>query len=71
MIVGEDDPGTPVAAHEIMHQNIAGSELVMIPNLLHFSNMGKMRSTTPIWSFWESIVKPSQGPFFDKLKIRF
>ena len=39
MIVGEDDPGTPVAAHEVMHEKIAGSELVVIPNALHFSNV--------------------------------
>ena len=39
MIVGEDDPGTPVAAHEVMHEKIDGSELVIIPNALHFSNM--------------------------------
>ena len=39
MIVGEDDPGTPVAAHQVMHEKIAGSELVVIPNALHFSNV--------------------------------
>lgn len=39
MIVGEDDPGTPVAAHEVMHEKIEGSELVIIPNALHFSNV--------------------------------
>ena len=39
MIVGEDDPGTPVAAHEVMHEKIEGSELVVIPNALHFSNV--------------------------------
>jgi 3-oxoadipate enol-lactonase len=41
MIVGEDGPSTPVAAHEVIHQNIAGSELVVIPNALHFSNIEK------------------------------
>ena len=39
MIVGEDDPGTPVAAHEVMHEKIDGSELVVIPNALHLSNV--------------------------------
>ena len=39
MIVGEDDPGTPVAAHEVMHEKIEGSELVVIPKALHFSNV--------------------------------
>lgn len=39
LIVGEDDPGTPVAAHEAIHERIAGSELVVLKNALHFSNM--------------------------------
>ena len=39
MIVGEDDPGTPVSAHKIMHEKIQGSELAIIPNALHFSNV--------------------------------
>ena len=39
LIVGEDDPGTPVSAHEIIRDRIAGSELVVIPNALHFSNV--------------------------------
>ncbi|PPR61715.1 MAG: 3-oxoadipate enol-lactonase 2 [Alphaproteobacteria bacterium MarineAlpha4_Bin2] len=39
MIVGEDDPGTPVAAHQVMHEKIKGSELVILPNALHFSNV--------------------------------
>ena len=39
MIVGEDDPGTPVSAHEVMHEKISGSELVIIPKALHFSNV--------------------------------
>lgn len=39
LIVGEDDPGTPVAAHELIHRQIAGSELVVIPDALHFSNV--------------------------------
>ncbi len=39
MIVGEDDPGTPVSAHEVMHEKIEGSELVVLPNALHFANV--------------------------------
>ena len=39
LIVGEDDPGTPVAAHELINRQIAGSELVVIPDALHFSNV--------------------------------
>lgn len=39
VIVGEDDPGTPVSAAELIHEHIAGSELVVIPEAAHFSNM--------------------------------
>ena len=39
LIVGEEDPGTPVAAHEVIRDRIAGSELVVLPEALHFSNV--------------------------------
>lgn len=39
LIVGEDDPGTPVAAHEVIHENIDGSKLVILPDARHFSNV--------------------------------
>ena len=39
LVVGEDDPGTPVAAHEVIQQEIAGSKLVVIPGARHFSNV--------------------------------
>jgi 3-oxoadipate enol-lactonase len=38
-IVGEDDPGTPVAAHKVIHERIAGSRLTIIPKAAHLSNM--------------------------------
>lgn len=39
IIVGEDDPGTPVEMHRIIHDRIADSELVVIPTARHLSNM--------------------------------
>ena len=39
VICGEDDPGTPVEAHEVIHNEIAGSELVILKDALHFANM--------------------------------
>ena len=39
LIVGEEDPGTPVAAHEAIRERIAGSELIVLPEALHFSNV--------------------------------
>jgi 3-oxoadipate enol-lactonase len=38
-IVGEDDPGTPVAAHKVIHEKIAGSRLEIIPSAAHLANM--------------------------------
>lgn len=39
LLVGEDDPGTPVAAHEVIRDRIEGSRLVVIRDALHFSNV--------------------------------
>jgi 3-oxoadipate enol-lactonase len=39
IMVGEEDPGTPVAAAEAMQQRIAGSALVVLPSAAHLSNV--------------------------------
>jgi 3-oxoadipate enol-lactonase len=39
IIVGADDPGTPVSASEEMHARIPASELVIIPSAAHLSNI--------------------------------
>ncbi|MSO76832.1 MAG: 3-oxoadipate enol-lactonase [Alphaproteobacteria bacterium] len=39
IIVGSDDPGTPVAMHEIINQKIRGSELVILPGARHLPNI--------------------------------
>jgi 3-oxoadipate enol-lactonase len=39
VMVGADDPGTPVAASEAMHSRIKGSSLVVIPDAAHLSNI--------------------------------
>jgi 3-oxoadipate enol-lactonase len=39
VIVGKDDPGTPVAMAEEIHQAMPGSELVIIPSAAHLSNL--------------------------------
>ena len=39
IIVGEEDPGTPVAASEAMHARISGSKLVILPEARHLSNI--------------------------------
>jgi 3-oxoadipate enol-lactonase len=35
VIVGEEDPGTPPAAAEVIHREIAGSTLIVAPKLSH------------------------------------
>lgn len=39
IMVGEDDPGTPVSASQAMHERIAGSQLVILKSAAHFSNV--------------------------------
>jgi 3-oxoadipate enol-lactonase len=39
IMVGEDDPGTPVAASEAMHSRIQSSKLVVLPDCRHLSNV--------------------------------
>jgi len=39
IMVGEDDPGTPVSASEAMHERITGSKLVVLPSARHLSNV--------------------------------
>ena len=39
VIVGEDDPGTPVAASRVIAENIKGARLEIIPSAAHLSNM--------------------------------
>ena len=43
VMVGADDPGTPVAASEAMHAQIKGSRLVVIPDAAHLSNIEQAR----------------------------
>lgn len=39
IMVGEDDPGTPVSASEAMHQRIPNSKLAIIKSARHLSNV--------------------------------
>jgi 3-oxoadipate enol-lactonase len=39
IIVGEDDPGTPVSAARAIHEKIGGSELVILKSASHLSNI--------------------------------
>lgn len=39
ILVGKDDPGTPVSASEAMHERISNSRLVIIPSARHLTNV--------------------------------
>jgi 3-oxoadipate enol-lactonase len=39
IIVGEDDPATPVAASRVIHEQIKGSEFVIVKSAAHLSNL--------------------------------
>lgn len=39
ILAGADDPGTPTAASEAIHQRIQGSRLVILPSASHLSNI--------------------------------
>ena len=39
IMVGEDDPGTPVEASEAIHGLIQNSKLVVLPSAAHLSNI--------------------------------
>jgi 3-oxoadipate enol-lactonase len=39
IMVGEDDPGTPVSASKAMHKRISNSKLVVLPSARHLSNV--------------------------------
>lgn len=39
IVVGEDDPSTPVSEAQEMHGRIAGSKLIVLPRARHLSNM--------------------------------
>jgi 3-oxoadipate enol-lactonase len=39
VMVGSEDPGTPVAAAQAIHEGISGAELVVLPSASHLSNL--------------------------------
>jgi 3-oxoadipate enol-lactonase len=46
VIVGEEDQGTPVAASRVMHEQIKGSQLVILKSAAHLSNMEQPEAFT-------------------------
>lgn len=46
VVVGEDDPATPVAASRVIQEQIQGSELVILKSAAHLSNMEQPQAFT-------------------------
>ena len=58
VIVGEQDPGTPVAMAREIHDATPGSELVIIPSAAHLSNIEQADAfTAALMSFLERAEK--------------
>jgi 3-oxoadipate enol-lactonase len=57
IIVGEDDPGTPVSASRAIHARIAGSQLVIIPSAMHLCNIERTEVfNSALAGFLEKII---------------
>jgi 3-oxoadipate enol-lactonase len=59
VVVGEDDPGTPVAASRIIHERIRGSELVILRSAAHLSNLEQPEEFTR--AVMEFLARVSRG----------
>ena len=58
VIVGEQDPGTPVEAARLIQSNIRGAELVIIPAAAHLSNVEQTEAfNKALMSFYERVAK--------------
>ena len=52
IMVGEDDPGTPVSASQAIHERIPGSKLVILPSARHLSNIEQTEAfNAPLLTF--------------------
>jgi 3-oxoadipate enol-lactonase len=60
IIVGEEDPGTPVAASQAIHQKIKGSNLVILKSAAHLSNIEQAEAfNKSVISFLSMVDKSS------------
>ena len=62
IIVGADDPATPVAASRTIHEQMQGSELVILESAAHLSNLEQPEAFNHVWTWphdrghmWEAI----------------
>jgi len=65
-MVGADDPGTPVAAAQAIHERIAGSRLVVIPSASHLCNIEQAEVFNQTWS--SSSPRPTAEARLQKIR---
>jgi len=62
IIVGEEDPGTPVSASQVIHEKIKGSELVILKSAAHLSNIEQAETfNRAVSAFLEKIDRRTAG----------
>jgi 3-oxoadipate enol-lactonase len=60
IIVGADDPGTPVAASQAMHEKLKGSKLIILKSAAHLSNIEQAEAfNKAVISFLSTVGKSS------------
>ena len=61
IVVGEEDPGTPVSASQAIHEKIKGSELVILKSAAHLSNIEQQHAfNTAVLDFLKRVDRLSQ-----------
>ena len=55
IIVGEDDPGTPVSAAEAIHAEIRNSKLMVLPSAMHLCNIEQAEGFNEAIGFFKNI----------------
>jgi 3-oxoadipate enol-lactonase len=59
IMVGEDDPATPVSASQAIHERIKESKLVVLPSCRHLSNVEQAEAfNRHLLEFLRSVVEP-------------
>ena len=58
VIVGEQDVGTPPAMAQAIHENLPGSDLVVIPSASHISNVEQPEAFN---ARTDDVLRPDQG----------
>jgi 3-oxoadipate enol-lactonase len=70
IIVGEQDPASPVANSQAIHERIQGSELVILKSAAHLSNMEQPEAFNRVVLAFLEKFGTGGGPFKDRASSR-